>query len=75
MSLTKALTKSVHTRAACFPQSMFSIKLVSHFSKSARSLSFGLRLTILNQMPRSHGKLQNPEHKLTSWMVFFLSSG
>ena len=71
----------MHTRAACFSQSMFlsktycfSVKLISHFSRPARSHNFGVRLMVLNQISRSHGKSQNLEDKLTFWMVFFLSS-
>ena len=52
----------------------FLVRVILHFSRPARSHSLGVRLTILNQILQSHGKSQNPEDKLSSWMVFFLRS-
>ena len=43
----------------------FSVKPISHFSRPAKSHSFGVRLMVLNQISQSHGKSQNPEDKVT----------
>ena len=72
--LTEALTKSVNKEALCVSQSMFSMEILSHFSRPSRSHGFGNRLNVLSQIWWSHGNSHNPNNKLTSWMFFYFST-